>query len=286
MRSDLRRGFTLIELLVVIAIIAILAAILFPVFAQAREKARGISCISNLKQESLATLQYVQDYDETYPMAFGYSAKYGGWTTGTQRPVPPDQFADADVWAQSYSNAIQSYVKNYGVYTCPDSTVKNGGYTGLNTIVKISYTYNGLLQSCPMAGITSPAGLIMLHAGRGRAYRLNADLAQPVLSCGDSTDLSCRYKAKLADGTCAKGNGAGSGWYGSTDGMAIHGRGQSMAYADGHAKNRNLSLSTIDPLTTDGNQDPWRSYDKDGNIASAYGDGCHIYLFRPDMNFQ
>jgi prepilin-type N-terminal cleavage/methylation domain-containing protein/prepilin-type processing-associated H-X9-DG protein len=62
-----RRGFTLIELLVVIAIIAILAAILFPVFARAREKARQTSCLSNTKQLGLAILQYVQDYDETYP---------------------------------------------------------------------------------------------------------------------------------------------------------------------------------------------------------------------------
>src|SRR5437763_9234011 len=62
-----RMGFTLIELLVVIAIIAILAAILFPVYAQAREKARQTSCISNNKQYSLATLMYVQDYDETFP---------------------------------------------------------------------------------------------------------------------------------------------------------------------------------------------------------------------------
>ena len=67
-----RKGFTLIELLVVIAIIAILAAILFPVFAQARDKARSISCLSNVKQVGLGFMMYVQDWDETFPIAWGY----------------------------------------------------------------------------------------------------------------------------------------------------------------------------------------------------------------------
>ena len=77
MRPSIRKrfanGFTLIELLVVIAIIAILAAILFPVFAQAREKARATSCMSNLKQQGTATYMYVQDYDETFPLALYFS---------------------------------------------------------------------------------------------------------------------------------------------------------------------------------------------------------------------
>jgi prepilin-type N-terminal cleavage/methylation domain-containing protein len=74
-----RSGFTLIELLVVIAIIAILAAILFPVFAQAREKARSASCLSNLKQIGLAVMMYTQDYDEIYPANYTYRA----WDTGS-----------------------------------------------------------------------------------------------------------------------------------------------------------------------------------------------------------
>ena len=95
------KGFTLIELLVVIAIIAILAAILFPVFAKAREKARQASCQSNEKQIGLAILQYVQDNDETYPVMFtpGNGAGYVSWT----EPVYP-------------------YVKSVQVYKCPDQT--------------------------------------------------------------------------------------------------------------------------------------------------------------------
>src|SRR5437016_11167401 len=84
------RGFTLIELLVVIAIIAILAAILFPVFAQAREKARQTTCVSNCKQWGVAFMMYLQDYDETYPIAFGYSASLGGWADRYMCLVPPD----------------------------------------------------------------------------------------------------------------------------------------------------------------------------------------------------
>jgi prepilin-type N-terminal cleavage/methylation domain-containing protein len=72
-----RKGFTLIELLVVIAIIAILAAILFPVFAQARDKARQTTCTSNTKQTALAFMMYINDYDETFPLGFGRAGGTG-----------------------------------------------------------------------------------------------------------------------------------------------------------------------------------------------------------------
>ncbi|HEX5324908.1 MAG TPA: DUF1559 domain-containing protein [Capsulimonadaceae bacterium] len=101
------QAFTLIELLVVIAIIAILAAILFPVFAQAREKARAISCASNEKQIGLAILQYVQDYDEMFPKAQG--------NDGTGPP-------NFDTWSVTWVDVIQPYAKSYDVFRCPDDS--------------------------------------------------------------------------------------------------------------------------------------------------------------------
>ena len=98
-----RRGFTLIELLVVIAIIAILAAILFPVFARAREKARQTSCLSNAKQIMLAVLMYTSDYDEKLP---------GAWA----------QNASSNLW----SAAIEPYVKNAQLFSCPSGQYASG----------------------------------------------------------------------------------------------------------------------------------------------------------------
>jgi len=109
-----RRGFTLIELLVVIAIIAILAAILFPVFAKAREKARQASCLSNMKQVSLAIVQYAQDYDEMMVpsalSAFNYISP-----DGTPINVTPPS-------AMLWMYMVYPYVKNVQVFNCPSYT--------------------------------------------------------------------------------------------------------------------------------------------------------------------
>ena len=106
-----KRGFTLIELLVVIAIIAILAAILFPVFAQAREKARGISCLSNTKQIGTSLMMYVQDYDETYfnqAWPGGCPASETGYFTST--PTLP---------TQHFATLLYPYIKNGQIFACP-----------------------------------------------------------------------------------------------------------------------------------------------------------------------
>jgi prepilin-type N-terminal cleavage/methylation domain-containing protein/prepilin-type processing-associated H-X9-DG protein len=116
------RGFTLIELLVVIAIIAILAAILFPVFAQAREAARKTACLSNTNQIGLAIMQYVQDYDETYPM----NSWEGEYVNTTDNDTGSAQYGTVMTWLWQ----IYPYVKNRQVFTCPSDPNPKSPFTG------------------------------------------------------------------------------------------------------------------------------------------------------------
>lgn len=172
-----KKGFTLIELLVVIAIIAILAAILFPVFAQAREKARQASCMSNLKQIGLAELQYVQDYDERYSGSYQCT----NFCNGNRIYYP---------------ELIYPYTKSAQIYYCPDTTDtdhfnddnSNQCSTSPNTCDKIpgqtygygptDYAYNSISQfnlgnqindqgSNKLSIIDQPAQTLLIMDGRG-----------------------------------------------------------------------------------------------------------------------
>lgn len=122
------KAFTLIELLVVIAIIAILAAILFPVFAQARNQARKATCISNLKQIALGQLMYIQDYDE----------RISDWTPGGTNNAW-DQAEGAGWWM----NKTLPYIKNQGVYACPNDTRNPGDANGWGFAILVGSTQNG-----------------------------------------------------------------------------------------------------------------------------------------------
>ncbi len=149
-------GFTLIELLVVIAIIAILAAILFPVFAQAREKARSISCLSNTKEVGLAVLQYVQDYDESMPSGVYYSVYLPGLA-----------------WAgQTYP-----YMKNTQVYKCTDDTTPSIAASGAS-FAKFAesyvFNYNIPAFAPALAGLDAPASTVLAAEGRGDQAEISA----------------------------------------------------------------------------------------------------------------
>jgi len=150
----IRKGFTLIELLVVIAIIAILAAILFPVFAQARERARDITCVSNEKQMGLGALMYIQDYDEAFPESY---------------------YTRADGSIQFWTDCIYPYMKNGtqiknwagdmqgtgagGVFTCPDFPTPTQGFQyGVHDYI---FAWAGN-PSCTDAVIDAPADKVMI----------------------------------------------------------------------------------------------------------------------------
>ena len=156
-----RNAFTLIELLVVIAIIAILAAILFPVFAQAREKARSASCLSNFKQIGTGVMMYLQDWDDNYPNNRLFT--FPGGAEGVSKLV-------------TWKTATHPYVKNIDVYRCPsnkhnkepDETKGDDAY-GLPVFPR-SYAYNGSAlwsaattkEIIPLASVPEPARYLML----------------------------------------------------------------------------------------------------------------------------
>lgn len=122
-------GFTLIELLVVIAIIAILAAILFPVFARAREQARRASCLSNLKQLGVATQMYCQDYDETFPACCA-------WVPGVKVDAGAGTLAEigtpwsvAPYYSTAFKECLHPYVRNSQIWLCPTGAGIEGRFT-------------------------------------------------------------------------------------------------------------------------------------------------------------
>lgn len=133
-----RTAFTLIELLVVIAIIAILAAILFPVFAQAREKARATSCLSNNKQMGTAMLMYTQDYDETFAVTTIYD-----FTANSPQ--------------NSWIARVSPYIKNLQVFFCPSDAGPSAGYPRLGgwSGPAVSYSCNGLMGGAQLQDNTS-----------------------------------------------------------------------------------------------------------------------------------
>jgi prepilin-type N-terminal cleavage/methylation domain-containing protein/prepilin-type processing-associated H-X9-DG protein len=214
-------AFTLIELLVVIAIIAILAAILFPVFAQAREKARQTSCLSNTKQMGLGLMMYVQDYDETF---FPYP-----WRAETTC------VAGRTAWTE----VIMPYVKNTGIFNCPSNSFKAPA------------TY---WRSYCMAGTTaSPAGVpVNYEVG----YGLNEPFFTGMIGGGANGMPQAALQAPadialIGDGVYAWNfwnrqdtngdnipeyywNQGGTGW--EFYGPARHAGGANFAFADGHSK--------------------------------------------------
>jgi prepilin-type N-terminal cleavage/methylation domain-containing protein/prepilin-type processing-associated H-X9-DG protein len=231
-------AFTLIELLVVIAIIAILAAILFPVFAQARERARAATCISNLKQLNLGVMMYSQDYDETFPPSWSnmQGEPAGGCWLGMNGDGTCDWF-----WSQ----IVYPYHKSYQIYDCPSSPgpaaewfTKNmkiaGNYGANGFVIKYDWAGDGSGTSIPQAALSAPADTVLtIESG---AYTITSDaIYQP---CGGFWYVPGAYKDPITD-VDSQTNCYGVGILSSLQKDFLQGRhfgGVSVGYADGHVK--------------------------------------------------
>ncbi len=225
-----KKGFTLIELLVVIAIIAILAAILFPVFARARENARRSSCQSNLKQIGLGVFQYIQDYDERYPLGIAD-------TGGTANSL--------DAGDQGWAQMMQPYLKSVQIFQCPSET--NAGTNNPNVGDTANYTdywMNLRLQRVNQAVLENSSLTVMNGDGQGGAvvaanptkgtpaYTINYDNVAPAAT--NVTGVTGATVGTYIGTTNDAIYNTTAGQQGS--GGQRHLEGLNLAFADGHVK--------------------------------------------------
>jgi prepilin-type N-terminal cleavage/methylation domain-containing protein/prepilin-type processing-associated H-X9-DG protein len=232
-RSSRNNGFTLIELLVVIAIIAILAAILFPVFAQAREKARQTSCLSNLKQMGVGLMMYSQDYDEELPPAW-----IGGAFPGYAR----------------WMDVVQPYVKNTQIFTCTSSNttyapVPAGGT--VNNVVERNggYAMNVTYFGDPVANPPTPVPDVASKRSRnlaaladpvGTAYVFDFKNGWGSFQCVWECIQGCGWPQPPVINTVKPRTLGNGGWL-----VELHQDKINVLFCDGHAKATGLDWLAI-----------------------------------------
>ena len=269
-RKSTFQGFTLIELLVVIAIIAILAAILFPVFARARENARRSSCLSNLKQLGLGMMQYTQDYDEKYPQPHVQaSAGFGDFQAMMLFPTTAFNGNPINYYKGSWADVILPYTKSSQIMGCPSVIGSDwfGNTSSFQTKQPIGYTYNRLLAWNSLSTLNEPATRVVLHEGFGSVGWVSVVTSYP-----DMTDAS--YGPDKPYRRIRNSNVSQCTWYSGFPPPdlpwqfnKIHLETQPFLYADGHVKAEKAFGGSPKPFAEQNAEGELTSYD-------AYQDGC------------
>ena len=217
------KAFTLIELLVVIAIIAILAAILFPVFAQAKESAKITVVISNTKQSATSMVMYASDFEDNLPLSMGRRPSPANtWAAGVVHPFPADNLPSDPIWStperismsnSMWANSIQPYMKNLElmeVKGLKDAVVAGDVYKNPNS--RACLTMNGLLHAYSLSSVNSPSTVVLLWPGQGASNSKGRASMNPALNCGAGDDCLFNPSGKPSSKTPA---GANDGMYSS-----------------------------------------------------------------------
>lgn len=223
-RQRSRSGFTLIELLVVIAIIAILAAILFPVFAQAREKARQTSCLSNMKQIGTGLMMYLQDYDEQFPPVVGATAVGNQMYTQNWGVEYTDPANGATV-----PSIVGPYIKNRDIFRCPS------GSRGGNQL--IHYMMNDYIATRSQAVMGAPASTVIVSESTGgNPADANIKFYPPNPPGSTATVLDFNVGHSLANNVIKSDPANGVWETTSFRDVNRHSDGGNFAFGDGHVK--------------------------------------------------
>ncbi len=306
-----RRAFTLIELLVVIAIIAILAAILFPVFAQAKEAAKKISGVAQAKQMGTAFILYSTDTDDNYARQSPVGPD-GVYITDFSHAIPAgwdyqlNEAADAQAWG----NSIQPYLKNFSMMAAPgmpsykynapdDKTIVPPYATPRKNWFKSSYTFNGLLNTFNATSVGEPSRIVLIWQGEGKVAGEGYANSSPLLKCDSGVAEPCTFNPSgpPQGHSSLNSNGTGDYWWNGPNAspgvsFATYGPGMTFVHTDTSAK---FQRNGSDKDTTGANgpqknySDPFSRYNSAGAPQGMWActtDGSTAYrsFFRPDAS--